>query len=81
MAVAKKEIITQLHHCIYGDGDGKHDKALTVRLRKGEHALITWLRRWCAKTVSIQFIRLLRYTAARLEMDRTVNKIDLDKGE
>jgi len=45
------------------------------------HALITWLRRWCAKTVSIQFIRLLRYTAARLEMDRTVNKIDLDKGE
>ena len=75
--MAKKKVVTQLHHITYGDG--QHKEELTVRLRKGEHAISTWLRRWCSKNVSIQFIRWLRYTAARLEMDRNINKIDLDK--
>ncbi len=76
--MAKKEIIIQDHHSVYADGE--HPKEiLMVRLRKGEHRLITMLKRWCSKNVSIQFIRLLRYTAARLEMDRTITKLDLDK--
>ena len=76
--MAKKEIIVQNHHEIYADNE--HPKEiLLVKLRKGEHRIITMLKRWCSKNVSTQFIGLLRYTADRLEMDRTINKIDLDK--
>jgi hypothetical protein len=74
--VAKKKIVTQLHHITYGDG--QHKESLTIVLRKGEHFIATCVRRWCSKNVSIQFIRWLRYTADRLEMDRSINKIDLD---
>ena len=75
--MAKKEIIIQDHHEIYADNE--HPKEiLMVRLRKGEHRIVVMLKRWCSKNVSIQFIRWLRYTAARLEMDRSINKIDLD---
>ncbi len=78
----KKEIIVQDHHEIYSDNEDPtvwKRKELKVRLRKGEHRIITMLKRWCSKNVSIQFIRWLRYTAARLEMDRNINKIDLER--
>jgi hypothetical protein len=69
-------MIIQNHHEIYGDGE--HKEVFMVKLRKGEHRLITMLKRWCSKNVSIQFIRLLRYTADRLELDKNINKVDLD---
>ena len=78
--MAKKEMIIQDHHEIYADGE--HPKEiLLLRLRKGEHRIITMLKRWCSKNVSTQFIWLLRFTADRLEMDRKINKIDLDTME
>ncbi len=78
--MAKKKQIINDHHEVYGqESVGAHREALLVRLRKGEHLIATWVKRWCAKNVSIQFIHWLRYTAARLEMDRSITKIDLDK--
>jgi len=75
-------MIIQNHHEIYGEeSTGNHKEELLVRLRKGEHRIIVMLKRWCSKNVSLQFIRWLRYTAARLEMDRTITKLDLDKEE
>ena len=69
-------MIVQNHHEIYGDGE--HVETLFVKLRKSEHRIITLIKRWCRKNVSIQFIRLLSYTADRLELDRNINKVDLD---
>lgn len=80
LVAKKKGLIVQDHHEIYSDGE--HPKeVLMVRLRKGEHRIVVMLKRWCGKNVSIQFIHWLRYTADRLEMDRTISKLDLDRGK